>query len=571
MKTRKLRALAIIIAIVAGAGCNPLNKMVKKADEVTYTVTPNPVEMHGDSVNISISGKYPAKYFHKKVVLEATPIMKGSDGNVIKEFKKETLVGEAADAEGTKIGYASGGSFNYTDKIPYDKAMEVSTLELKAVGKIKTKTKEFPDTKIADGTIITPLLVQGDEKALIGKDNFQKIIPKSYNAEIHYLVNSSNVRSSELSDEDIKGLKAFVKEGVEKEWNFKGMNSSGYASPEGELTLNANLSINRAKSASNYVKGELTRSKIAAAKEDGFWNNIGKEEDWDGFKKLMQESEIKDKDLILRILEMYTDLTKREEEIKALAATYVEVADKILPPLRRAQLTLNAEEMAKSDEEIKRLADSAPDSLTVEELLYAATLTDDINKQKAIYTSCTKVYADEWRGYNNVGYINLMQNNLSEAEGSFNTAASKSADNAVVNNNLGVVARWKGDRVKARELYNSATSAGSEVNYNIGIIDIMDGKYPDAVSNFGSQNTFNAALAQLLNGDNAAAERIVDGSPDKDSAWGYYLKAVIGARNSNKDMVLTNLKNAIGKDGSLKEKAKRDLEFRNYKDDVAGL
>ncbi len=570
---KKINAQKIIIPLIGSAiifACNPLKKMEKKYGTVSYEVTPSPAEMHGDSVSISVTGKYPAKFFHKKAIVDATPVMKGADGNVIKSFKTETLVGEAADGEGTKISYA-GGSFSYTDKIPYDAAMEVCTVELKATGKFKTKTREFPDFKMADGTIITPLLVQSDDRPILGKDQFQKVIPRSFYAQINYLVNSSNVRSSELADEDIKGMKEFINSGVEKSYIWKNLSISAYASPEGEIALNANLADDRAKSASNSISGLLRKAKIEAAKEETFFKLEGKGEDWDGFKSAMEKSSIQDKDLILKVLKMYNDPDKRESEIKNMAATYTEIADEILPPLRRSQITLNAEEMSKSDAEISKLAKSAPDSLTVEELLYAATLTNDLNARLDIYQKAQKIYPKDWRGANNTGYVLLLQNKVNEAEAEFKKADQISSDNAVVKNNLGVCARWKGDRKTAREYYNSASGAGSDVSYNLGIIDIMDGDYASAVSNFGSQNTFNSSLAKLLNGDNDGAMSVLESSEDNSTAWGYYLKAVIAARINNKDLAINSLKSAFNKDGSLRDKAKRDLEFRNFKDDIAAL
>ncbi|MFQ5335799.1 MAG: tetratricopeptide repeat protein [Flavobacteriales bacterium] len=424
---------------------------------------------------------------------------------------------------------------------------------------------------MADGTVITPLLVQSDDRPILGKDQFRKVIPRSYNAEIHYLVNSPSVRSSELVDDDIKGMKEFISAGVEKSYVWKNLSISAYASPEGEISLNANLADDRAKSASISIKSLLKRAKIEAANEEAFYKLEGKGEDWEGFKSAMEKSSIQDKDLILKVLKMYSDPDKRESEIKNMAATYTEIADQILPPLRRSQIALNAEEMSKSDAEITRLANTAPDSLTVEELLYAATLTNDLNGKLDIYKKCQKTYANDWRGANNAGYILLMQNKVNDAEAEFKKADKLSANNAIVQNNLGVCARWKGDRRKAREYYNAASGAGSDVSYNLGIIDIMDGDYASAVSSFGSQNTINSALAKLLNGDNEGAMSTLESAEDKDTAWGYYLKAVIAARMSNKDLVINSLKSAINKDGSLRDKAKRDLEFRNYKDDVAAL
>ena len=343
MKQLKFKSLSLVVAIsMVMVACNPLNKMAKRASEVNYTVTPNPLEMHADSIQIEFKGSFPTKYFNKKVSAEISPVLKY--GGKEKSFEAITLSGEMSEVKGTKISYENGGSFTHSARIPYEEGMHKAELFLKVEGAYKSAKKELNSEKVADGTNITPMLVRNDDQPVLGKDNFQKIIPVSSNAEIHYLVNRANVRSSELSADDIKAMKDFVKTGVEKEYVFKNLQVQAYASPDGEITLNENLANQRAESAAKFVKGLLRKNKVGAGKDDGFYNKVGKGEDWDGFKSAMEASDITDKNLILRVLEMYTDMNKREEEIKNLAATYVEVADKILPQLRRSQLVLNAEE-----------------------------------------------------------------------------------------------------------------------------------------------------------------------------------------------------------------------------------
>ena len=561
----KTLALACIVAISLTA-CNGLGKMVKNAGKVSYTVTPDPIEMHGDSIAVTVNVKYPEKFFAKKAVLTVTPVIKYEGGE--KELRAEKLKGEKAEGDGKTISYTGGGSLSYTDKVAYQKGMEVATLEVKATGAVKSKTKEFPAMKIADGTIITPLLVKNDERPILGKDAFVKVIPRSVEGEIHYLVNQSNVRPAEMNDADIKAMREFVKDGVSKEFTFKSLNVSAYASPDGEQTLNANLAESRAKTGLSAIEGILLKNKIAEAKEEGFYNTETTAEDWEGFKRLMEQSDIADKELILRVLTMYSDLDQREKEIKNLAATYVEVSEKILPSLRRAKLTLNAEENARTDEEIQTLLASTPDSLSVEEILYAATLTDDINKKLEIYQIAEKVYPADWRSSNNVGYIYLLQNKVNDAQAQFEKADAASADNPIVKNNLGICARWKGDRAKAAELYEAAAGAGPEVNYNKGIVNILDGDYAAATANFaGSGNSFNMALASVLNGSPDAALSILDASDESDEALSYYLKAVAGARTGKKDVIVNNLKSAIQKDASYAEKASKDAEFIKYRED----
>jgi hypothetical protein len=570
MKTQSLQILGLALATTVGfTACNGLAKLVKNADKITYKVTPDPMEMHGDSMVVSISGTYPEKIFPKKATVTTTPVIKYNGGS--KELKPVVLIGEKVEGNGQKITNSKGGSFSYTsEKFAYTPEMKTATLEVKAVGQVKKKTKELPAKKIADGTIVTPLLVKNDEKPILAKDNFVKTVPRTQTANIYFVINQSQVRGTELNNADMKALKDFVTTGLAKGYNFKNMNISAYASPDGELTLNGNLAENRAKettkSMMNLFKDK--KSKVEAATNEAFYNKVTTAEDWEGFKKAMEASSIPDKELILRVLTMYPDGEVREREIKNLSKTYVEVADKILPKLRRSVLTLNAEEKSRTDEQIKALAASAPDSLSVEEILYAATLTTDLNTKLDIYKKAQAKYGSDWRTSNNVGYIYLLQNKLADAESNLKKADELSANNAIVKNNMGIVARWKGDRKKAMDLYKSATSAGPEVSYNMGIIEIQNGNYGTAVSNFGNYNTFNVALAKLLNGNADAAASVLDNSQEKDAAAAYYLKAVAGARQGKADVVTSNLSTAIQKDASYKAMAKDDAEFIKFRDNA---
>jgi Flp pilus assembly protein TadD len=574
MKNQSLQTLGLaVITAVALTSCSGLGKLVKNADKITYKVTPDPMEMHGDSVTVTITGTYPAKVFPKKATVTTVPVIKYNGGE--KTLKPVVLVGEKV-TDGPKgastISNSKGGNFSYTsEKIAYIPEMKVSTLELRAAGQVKKKVKNLPAKKVADGMIVTPLLVKADDKAIIGKDNFQKVVPHSETSQIFFVINQSQVRSSELNSKEFKTFKDYVMS-ASKNPNiaFKNMNVSAYASPDGELSRNADLAEERAqqsiKSMISMFKDK--KSKVDQAAQDAFYNKVTTAEDWDGFKKAMEASSIADKDLILRVLTMYPDGETREKEIKNLSKTYTEVAEKILPKLRRSVLTLNVDVNSRTDEQISKLAMSAPDSLSVEEILYAATLTQDLNAKLDIYKKAEAKYGSDWRTSNNVGMVYLMQNKLNDAEAEFKKADGLSANNPVVKNNLGIVARWKGDRKGAMDLYKQAGSAGPEVAYNMGIIEIQNGNYAAAVSDMGSMNTFNAALAKLLNGNADGAMSTIDNSTDKDAALSFYLKAIAGARQGKADVMNNNLKAAIQKDASFKQMAKDDAEFIKFRDNA---
>lgn len=551
MKKQSYKGLAAIA--LAGAmltGCQLIG-------DVEYTVTPNPVEMHGDSVKVSVTVKFPEKGLKKKASAEITPTL----GNA--SFKTITVQGEKATGNGQTIAYKPGGTVNYTDVVPYDPSME--NADLMVGGTVRKGKKEVPleAEKIADGTIITPYLVMFDDMALIGKDNFVRTTEEIYTGtQINYLKGKHDVRSTELKDKDILSFQTWMTDAISNpRKKVKGINYVSYASPEGEVAKNDQLANDRAKSGRAAIEKILTQIKFT---QTITMNEQPKGEDWEGFKTAVNASNLNDKALIIRVLEMYKDPNQRETEIKNMGKTYQQLEKDILPSLRRTQINVVYDKVGWSDDELKALSTSNPDTLTIEEILFTATLYTDLNEKMRLYQLATKNFPEDWRGWNNVGYVYYMQNDLSNAKTNWEKA-NGIKENPVTLNNLGIIAhRVDKDRAKATKLFTSAVSAGPEVKYNLGIIDIQNGKYAQAVGNMGSFNTFNKALAQLLNGDYAAAKTTINASPDKDSAMGYYLKAIIGARENNLNDVTENLKNAIAKDSSLKAKAAKDREFIKF-------
>jgi len=564
MEKRHLKGWSLLVAAaLVITGCGGIGKMNKYVENIKYTVDPNPLIVQGDSVAVSINGTFPGKYFYKKALVEFTPTLTYAGGET--PYKMVGFQGEKAVGNYTVIPYETGKAFSYMHKVAYTPAMSESELMVKILGKQgKKKELAFDPIKVADGVITTPYLMKSDDKVLLARDAFQRITSHSEQATINYLVNASAVRPGELKDADVMALSAFFKSlKARTNITLRGMAIDAWASPEGELSLNEDLADDRAKSARAWAKGDMARAKVAAGKNDSLFTLTARGEDWEGFKRAMQASSVKDKDLVLRVLEMYTDVAQRETEIKNMAATYTEIAETILPALRRSEMVLNYDIVGKSDEQITEMSRTMPDSLNVEELLFAATLTTDLNEQLRIYNETARVYPGDYRGSNNAGYVLMMQNKLAEAEAMFQRA-STTTDNPISTNNLGVVARLKGDRKKAAELYGKGMSAGPEVKYNQGLIDLQNGDYSSANSNMSGNNTFNAALAKTLGGDAAGAQRILEASGD-DSAQAHYLMAIIGARQNNGDMVRNHIGMAVQKDASLREKAMKDLEFRAFK------
>jgi len=567
MKRADLKGLgSIALAAIFWMGCGGIGKMNKYVESITYTVNPEPLIVQGDSVKVNINGTFPGKYFYKKAQVELTPTLTYAGGST--PFKLVGYQGEQAAGNYTVIPYENGKSFSYTSTVAYDPAMETSELMVKILGKQGKKELEFDPIKLGDGVRTTPYLMLSDDKVILAKDDFKRVLPFTQEATANFYVNSARMLPGEERDQDFKDMVAFLKSAATNEKiALKGMSVDAWASPEGELQINENLADDRAAAAKRWAIGKMKRAKIDAGKEDAFYGLNPRGEDWNGFKAAMEASNLEDKALVLRVLEMESDVTKRENEIKNMAATYTEIRKDILPKLRRSEMTLNYDVTGYSDAELTTMSASMPDSLTVEELLFAATLTDDMNEQLRIYKETERVYPNDYRGINNVGYIYMMQNKLQDAKAQFEKANSVQ-DNPISTNNLGVVARLNGDRAGAAAMYAKAGAAGPEVAYNQGLVDIQNGDYSSAVSNMSGMNTFNAGLAKLLNGDNAGAMQSVKNGDDKDSGMGHYLLAIASARASNGDGVRTHLATAVAKDASLADKARKDLEFRDFKDNL---
>lgn len=537
--------------------------MRDNASEVDYEVTPNPLEMHAGEVQVTVKTVFPEKYFNKKAVVVATPVLKYEGGETA--FESTTLQGESVEENNKVIPYA-GGDYTYTGKIPYKDEMMRAELMVNMSARIKDKTPiEIPGVKIADGVITTPNLVAVNPKAILVGDKFVRVTPESYTADIHYIINKFDVRNSELKADDVKELTEAVKEVKDAERKAaKGVLISSYASPDGDLEkINKPLSENRGTSAERYLQRVLKKADLSETQEEDFLKIVSTPEDWEGFKKLMEESDIQDKELILRVLSMHSDPEVREKEIKNISAAFEEIAEKVLPKLRRSVMTLDVEVTGYSDEELAELVKSNPDTLKMEEILYAATLTEDWKEKLDIYKKAAENFPQCFRAVNAIGVASMNLKNYAAAQEAFE-AAQAIKDENIVKNNLGAAMLAQGDLAKAEELFTSAMGAGDEVNYNLGIIKIKQGDYKAAVNYFGNKPSFNAALANLLNGDNDKALSMLNELGDVDCPMVYYLKAVASARAGQDEGVFNNLRTAVGKKAELAAYALKDIEFAKY-------
>jgi tetratricopeptide (TPR) repeat protein len=563
MKKFNSSILVAVTAVFMLSSCSGLNKMKKNAANIKFDVTPEVVEMHGGNVDVSIDARFPEKYFDKKVVVVATPVLKTADGEV--EFKPVTLQGEKVTANNKVINYKAGGKLSYKGVVPYSEAMRLSELQMKMEASKGTKKVAFDPIKLADGVVSTPALLVGMEgQTIVAADNFQRIIPETYKADLHYKINSATVQKNEKVSEDIEDLKKQVKAADEKEnHKIRGVKVSAYASPDGELDFNDKLAGNRSATATKFFQSELKKLEVGQADMDEFFDLMSTAEDWEGFKELVNASNIQDKELILRVLSMYNDPDVREKEIRNISAAFTELTEQILPQLRRSQLEVNVDVIGKSDAEISRLAANSPADLNIEELLYAATLTEDVKAQNGIYNAAADKYPKCFRAWNDLGMTFLQMGKVDEGKKAINKAASLNAKSPVVMNNQGVLALIDGDFEKAEGLFRSAAGAGKEVDYNMGIVNVNKGNYSQAVNNFGSACLFNAALAQTLNKNYSQALKTLD-CVNEQCVLKDYLKAVVYARQGKADNMYKALEAAVKTKPELKKLAATDVEFGKY-------
>jgi len=561
MKVKTFKSIFFVaLAGMLLMGCAGLGSMEKHIQELGAKASPEPLVLRGGQVDLSVTGKFPPKYFPKKVVAEATPVLTWEGGE--QAFKMEGFQGEAAAGNYTIIPFKAGASFSYSDKIDYVPAMANSTLELRIHGTKGSKSKDLTPLKIGTGVITTCLLVQNDDQLIMSTDNFQRVHSHTKETIINYDYNKSNVKRSELKDDDMVALEAFIQETLgNSRQDIKQITFMAYASPEGEISLNENLASERAGSGNKAIQKLVKKAGMIIETTDGFFVEEPKGEDWSGFKKLMKASSIEDQNLILRVLEMETDKAKREKEIRNMAKTYREIENTILPQLRRTVVTVKYDVTGYSDDELKSVSLANPDVMDIEELLKAGTLHTDLNSKLSTYQAAARLFPQDYRGINNLGVVQYQMNMRNDAAVTFEKAYS-TTNSAETANNMGVIKRQDGNLDAAMDYFNQAGSS-SEVNFNKALISIAKGDYDSAISGMGSNNSFNSALVMLLNGDASGAASAMSANGD-DRAIADYLRGIIAVYTNNSADVLKFVGSAVSKDPSLGAIAKKDVEFRNY-------
>lgn len=562
MKKQLLFALSLMVAVVFSS-CKNLSDL----DPSLFTSTPNPLETKAGKVEATVTGTFPVKYFKKNAIVTVTPVMKLSNGQTVKAAPS-VFQGEKVVGNDKVISYKAGGSYSMNVSFDYVPEMAVSELFLEFDVVSKSKNYTLTPVKVADGVIATSELAQKtfdkSTGAVLIKDQFERDIMQMTEADILFLIQQSTVRSSEVKSDDIKALTAKVLEARDAmNKSVESLQISAYASPDGATDLNTTLAERRQKETEKFLNAELKKIKSPLTVESRFTP-----EDWDGFQALMEKSNIQDKELILRVLSMYSDPEQREREIKNLSAAFQQIATDVLPQLRRSQLKLMVKVTGKSDEEIATLAKNDPSALNIEELLYAATLTSDAGAKQAIYKKVTELYPNDVRAYNNMGQVCYYMGNLDNAEKAFAKALSMEPRNPDANYNAGLIALAKGQMDKAEAYFGNAVGTTGNLKNALGTYHMAAGDYAKAKSTMLGVNTNNTALLQILNKEYNAAKNTL-GAIETPDATTSYLKAVVAARTNDKDGVYSNLKSAVAMNKEFAVKALKDLEFAKYWADSA--
>ena len=542
----------VLAVIMTLSSCS--NKLKPLAEQY-IKAEPQPLEAIGGKVPVTINATFPAKWFNKNAVVTVTPVLRYQGGEAW--GTAYTYQGEKVKGNNQVIPQVAGANVTMKSAFTYKPEMKKSELYLTFDAKIKNKVVKLPDVKIGEGVIATSELADAaTATAAIAADKFQRIIKEAHDANIMFLIHQANLRASETNSEAIKEWKELVKNADEAPNQNVAIEISAYASPDGGVKLNTGLAEHREGNTSKYLAKELKKMKVEVPVDARYTA-----QDWDGFKELVSKSNLQDKDLVLRVLSMYQDPETREKEIKNISAVYSDLAETILPQLRRSRLTANVEIIGKSDEEISSLAKSNPKELNIEEILYAATLTNNDAEKMAIYTKASELYPNCYRTWNNIGMMAFKAGDLNKAEQMFNKSNSVK-NNPEANMNLGLIALTKGDQAKAQQLFGSASGV-NELSEALGVLYLEQGEWAKAANSFGSVKTNNAALAQILVKDYSKASQTLNGVANPDATTSY-LKAIVAARTNDANGVVSNLKAAIAKDKSMAKEAAIDLEFAKF-------
>ena len=533
--------------------CSKLGKLT--ADN--FSVTPNPLETVGGKVPATVEGQFPEKFMNKKATVTVVPELRYGNGQVAKG-QAVTFQGEKVMANHKVISYRLGGRYTMKTVFDYVPAMQKSDMYLAFDARIGNSKVNVPAIKVATGVIATAELYRKAMQqggACLALDSFQRVIDHKQEANVKFLINQANLRSNELKNNSVREFVSMLKRinADREKLAIKNVEVQAYASPEGGFTFNDKLANKRQNVSEGYVKQQLKGTNLQTDIDAHYTA-----QDWEGFMKLVQASKIQDKDVILRVLSMYKDPQEREQQIRNMSEGFRELADGILPELRRSRLIINYQTIGRSDQQIKQQYAADPTKLSLEELLYAASLTNDVKAKKAIYKKTTELYDRDYRAYNNLAALALNEGDEHTANSYLSQAlqANRKAPEAYANK--AYINLTHGEIAEAEHNLADATEANG-FNEVIGNLHIARGNYANATDELFNDNN-SAALAQLLNKNYVAAEQTLKAIKQPNGLT-YYLFAVLNARQGKNDTAAKYLKEALQKDPSLAEYAKNDLEL----------
>lgn len=552
-----------LILFLSAASVLALSSCSSKLGELSadnFKVTPNPLESKGGQVAVTINGTFPEKYLKKKAVVTVVPELRYGNGQAA-QGQAATFQGEKVEGNDQTISYKMGGNYTMRANYKYVPEMQKSDLYMTFdayVGKKKKKV-EVPAVKVAEGVIATSELYTSTlsgSGACIAADTFQRVRAQRQEAQIKFLINQANLRKSELKNNSITEFVKMLKEinADREKLNLKNVEVLAYASPDGTLDFNDKLAGKRQNVSVDYAKKQVKNAKLESDVTGSYTA-----EDWDGFQKLVAASNIQDKDVILRVLSMYQDPEEREQQIRNMSAGFRELADGILPELRRSRLIINYELIGRSDQQIKDQYAADATQLSVDEMLYAATLESSVDAKESIYKKTTQVYPNDYRAYNNLASIEFAKGNYSAAKSYLDQAKSKNSNAPEVNANLGLLALKNGN-ISEAEGYIAKANTATDYNKVLGSLNLAKGDYATAEQNLKGYNCNTTALAQILNKNYAGAASTLNNIEKKD-AMTDYLQAILNARQGNNDAASSYLRSALQKDPSLATYANNDLEL----------
>lgn len=556
---KKLLFVAALAGVVTLSGCN---KKLGQFQSDFFTTVPTPLETVGSNVPGTVKGSIPSKFMVKNAKVTAVPVLQWSTGNGYSEALAQPVVFQGQDvrANGQEVSWENGGQVQIPFNIAYRPEMAKSDLYLDFNVEQKGKSYKLPRVKVGYGVIATSTLANATSVTpAVAKDNFQKLITEKYSADIHFLVNQANIRGNQIDKADYRELNRKLKEANEAtNQEIAAITISSYASPEGSLEFNTRLAEQREKNTTNYMEKQLKKDAIS---EFGELTSQFTPEDWEGFEKLVEQSNIQDKDLILAVLRMYPDPVDREREIRNMSAVFNELAEQILPQLRYSRVMATINVIGKTDQELVKLFNTDPKKLTVDEMLYIATLTNDNMKKMEVYNRAAEQFPKDYRTFNNLGNTQFVAGDYSGAAANWQQALRLNPQSREAAMNMGLVAMMNGDSSKANELFGAAAGVPESADA-LGTYFLNQGEVQKAINAFGDSKTNNAAVAQIMAQNYTAANDILDKVAAPDGTT-YYLKAITAARTGSNNTAMQNLQKAVKMDKSLLKRAQNDLEFAN--------